>query len=289
MWRERRKFAAVPGTTLHVASLPAPAQPASPRLSALAPRAAAEAPATAGSSSSDLEGDSDVEARAAEATQPASPPRTALAPAGAVPPRSDSPACGPQPLRCFVPRGRGSVPPGGGTAPHSRAQVAFLGVRRLLGEIAEASVIVTWLDRALDACSHMVHLRDVVGSHRASRLPGSQLRPELSRLRQAFARDAVALARYCLLLAYAAYLHHNIEAKAAGRREPADAAQATRSKPFDAWVESLAAVKVRAPPLSGAPPPWPESRWRAGHHAAQRLQSFWISDPSHIKQFILIL
>lgn len=249
VWRERRKFGVPQDMSLHVSSLPAPALPgpSSPRLSALAPRTA-DPPMAAASSSSDLEGDSDLEpspgpAKAATAAPAASPPRTALAP---VPPRADSPACGPQPLHCFVPRGRGSLPPGNAAPPLGRSQVVFLGVRRLLGEIAESSVIITWLDRALDACSHMVHLRDVVGSHRASRLPSSQLRPELSRLRQAFARDAVSLARYCLLLVYASYLHHNIETKSAAH--PAADGQ---HKPFDAWVASLASVKV--PPSSPFP------------------------------------
>jgi hypothetical protein len=121
---------------------------------------------------------------------------------------------------------------------------SFLGVRRLLAEIADSAVIVTWLDNALDACSHMVNLREVIGSHRRGPMASSQMRPEFSRLRQAFERDAVALARYCLLITYAAYLHHNGPKVGAGPLPAGGSAQSPVGKSFNAWVASMNSVQV---------------------------------------------
>eukprot|EP00892_Ulva_mutabilis_P004224 jgi/Ulvmu1/2173/UM013_0017.1 len=256
VWRQRRKFGVPQGVSWHVSSLDTStaSEPGSPRLSALAPRSVADAAlATAGSSSSDLEGESDLEASPPKAGRAASPPRSALASAPPLPLRVASPACGRPPPPPGS--GRGSLPPGGGGHAGNRTPVVFLGVRRLLGELAEGAVIASWLDRALDAVSHMVHLRDVIGTFRASRQPSAQLRPEFSRLRQAFERDAVALARYCLLLTYAAYLHHNVETKSAERAAPAVAAAvaaaaleglpapAAQPVTFAAWVQSLGSIK----------------------------------------------
>ena len=125
---------------------------------------------------------------------------------------------------------------------------SYMGVRRLLAEIADSAVIVSWLDSALDACSHMVNLREVIGSHRRGPMVASQMRPEFSRLRQAFERDAVALARYCLLTTYAAYLHHNGEKVGAGTLPEAGAGEHKQfsGKPFNEWVANLRSVQVRA-------------------------------------------
>jgi hypothetical protein len=133
------------------------------------------------------------------------------------------------------------------TLPNNAAHVvpsSFLGVRRLLAEISDSAAIVTWLDNALDACSHMVNLREVIGAHRGGPMPSSQMRPEFSRLRHAFERDAVALARYCLLITYAAYLHHNAAAVGAGSLRSGDGAQTPTGQAFNAWVASMSSVKV---------------------------------------------
>lgn len=124
---------------------------------------------------------------------------------------------------------------------------SYLGVRRLLAEIADSAAIVSWLDGALDSCSHMVNLREVIGSHRRGPMPASQMRPEFSRLRQAFERDAVALARYCLLTTYAAYLHHNGAKVGAGTLPPQGAGDKKKAagKPFKEWVASMRSVQVR--------------------------------------------
>lgn len=124
---------------------------------------------------------------------------------------------------------------------------SYMGVRRLLAEIADSAVIVSWLDSALDACSHLVNLREVIGSHRRGPMQASQMRPEFSRLRQAFERDAVALARYCLLVTYAAYLHHNGAKVGAGTLPAVGAADSKpfAGKPFNEWVANLRSVQVR--------------------------------------------
>lgn len=124
---------------------------------------------------------------------------------------------------------------------------SFLGVRRLLAEIVDSAAIVSWLECALDSCSHMVNLREVIGSHRRGPMPSSQMRPEFSRLRQAFERDAVALARYCLLTTYTAYLHHMGPKVGAGALPAAsDAVPVAVKKSFKDWLASLHSVQVRS-------------------------------------------
>ena len=120
-----------------------------------------------------------------------------------------------------------------------RRQVNYVGARRLTRELANGAAVVPWLDAAVDACSHMINLRTVVGVYRAVSAELYERRTEVLKLRHAFNRDIVALKRYCLLLTYAAYLDRH------GALDPA--AWPT----FSEWLRSMASVQVCA---STAPP-----------------------------------
>ena len=111
----------------------------------------------------------------------------------------------------------------------------YMGVRRLVRSLLNGPAVVPWLDSAVDACSHMVNLRTVIGQYRGQRVKRQRVRPEVSRLQQAFERDVVALCRYCLLLAYAAFLD---------RLPSTELGTAS----FSAWTSSMASVHVRLHP-----------------------------------------
>jgi hypothetical protein len=108
----------------------------------------------------------------------------------------------------------------------------WVGVRRLVRSLLNGASVIPWLDATVDACSHLVNLRDVIGQYRGQQIARQRVRPAVVRLQQAFARDVVALLRYCLLLAYAAFLD----------RLPSDQ---IGTASFSSWVTSMPSVQVR--------------------------------------------
>lgn len=113
-----------------------------------------------------------------------------------------------------------------------RRQVQYVGARRLTRELANGAGVLPWLDAAVDACSHMINLRTVVGVYRAVSAQLYERRTEVLKLRHAFSRDIVALARYCLLITYAAYLDRH------------SALPAAEWPKFSDWLASMASVQV---------------------------------------------
>ena len=110
----------------------------------------------------------------------------------------------------------------------------WVGVRRLVRSLLNGAAVLPWLNDAVNACSHMVNLHQVIGQYRNRQTTARRgARPEVARLQQAFARDVVALKRYCLLLAYAAFLD---------RLPSSEIGTAS----FSQWVGSMASVQVRA-------------------------------------------
>jgi hypothetical protein len=108
----------------------------------------------------------------------------------------------------------------------------YMGVRQLVRSLLNGPAVLPWLDSAVDACSHLVNLRTVIGQYRGQRVKRQHVRPEVARMQQAFERDVVALRRYCLLLAYAAFLD----------RLPVSE---LGSASFSDWTASMASVHVR--------------------------------------------
>jgi hypothetical protein len=115
---------------------------------------------------------------------------------------------------------------------HHRTNPQYMGVRRLVRELLNGPTVIPWLDAAVDACNHIVNLRSAIGMYRGTRSSRLLAQPEVSRMQQAFSRDVVALARYCLLLAYAAFLDRLPEVDMEGAL-------------FTSWVASKASVQVR--------------------------------------------
>lgn len=115
----------------------------------------------------------------------------------------------------------------------SRRQVEYVGIRKLTRQLRNGVTVQPWLDAAVDACGHMVNLRTVVGVYRAHGVQHYMHHTEHQRMRHAFSRDIVALCRYCLLLAYAAYLDRQ------------NAADERASPLFSEWIASMASVQVR--------------------------------------------
>ena len=126
-----------------------------------------------------------------------------------------------------------------GATAHNTSDLApqYMGVRQVIRALGNGPVVRPWLDAAIDACSHMVNLRLVIGQYRNVRVARQRSRPDAA-LQQAFSRDVVALQRYCLLLAYAAFLD---------RMPSADIGAAC----FSRWVASMASVKASPARLCG--------------------------------------
>ncbi len=204
----------------------------------------------------------------------------ALGGAGASAPPPDGPP--PAPARGG---GYGAPPP-----PPPRARLDsgdYVGVRRFVRMLEAGGAARAEVDAVADAVGAVVHLRAAIQRYRRPKDAARFFRPELRARHAAFSRGAAYLERYCLLVAFAAYLRERRAAGGGGGGAAGDGAgRAAQQLPglppggFAAWLAArpdVAAARaaihanpaaalapvpaafdaraLAAPPAGGAAPP----------------------------------